>query len=95
MNLAHWLARSAQTGGDRPALFRGEALVANYGQFDAAARAVAGWLRGQGVTPGDRVAIFMKNTPDYLIVFYGIWYAGAAVVPVSYTHLTLPTTPYV
>ena len=83
MNLAHWLARSAQTGGDRPALFRGEALVANYGQFDAAARAVAGWLRGQGVTPGDRVAIFMKNTPDYLIVFYGIWYAGAAVVPIN------------
>jgi long-chain acyl-CoA synthetase len=83
MNLAHWLARSAQSGGERPALFLGGTQVATYAEFDARARAVAGWLRGQGVTPGDRVAIFMKNTPDYLIVFYGIWYAGAAVVPIN------------
>ncbi|MFT6088943.1 class I adenylate-forming enzyme family protein [Sulfitobacter sp.] len=83
MNLAHWLARSAQAGGDRPALFSGETQVATYAEFDAAARAVAGWLQAQGVKSGDRVAIFMKNTPDYLIVFYGIWYAGAAVVPIN------------
>jgi long-chain acyl-CoA synthetase len=83
MNLAHWLARSAQAGGERPALFLGETQVANYAEFDAGARAVAGWLQAQGVKPGDRVAIFMKNTPEYLILFYGIWYAGAAVVPIN------------
>ncbi len=83
MNLAHWLARSAQDGPQRPALFDGQVQVADYARFDAQARAVAGWLHGQGVRPGDRVAIFMKNSPDYLIVFYGIWYAGAAVVPIN------------
>lgn len=83
MNLAHWLARSAQAGGERPALFLGETQVANYAEFDAGARAVAGWLQAQGIKPGDRVAIFMKNTPEYLILFYGIWYAGAAVVPIN------------
>uniref|UniRef100_UPI0026006839 class I adenylate-forming enzyme family protein n=1 Tax=Roseobacter sp. TaxID=1907202 RepID=UPI0026006839 len=57
--------------------------VADYGTFFGRARAVAGWLQAQGIGPGDQVAIFMKNTPDYLIVFYGIWIAGAAVVPVN------------
>ncbi|WP_341234635.1 AMP-binding protein [uncultured Sulfitobacter sp.] len=83
MNLADWLARSAQAGGERPALFLGETQVANYAEFDAGARAVAGWLQAQGIKPGDRVAIFMKNTPEYLILFYGTWYAGAAVVPIN------------
>ena len=83
MNLALWLARSAQAGPRRPALFAGQAEVADYGTFDAQARAVAAWLIGQSVGPGDRIALFMKNTPDYLIIFYGIWYAGAAVVPIN------------
>lgn len=83
MNLALWLARSAQAGPRRPALFAGQVEVADYGTFDAQARAVAAWLIGQGVGPGDRIALFMKNTPDYLIIFYGIWYAGAAVVPIN------------
>ena len=83
MNLGQWLRRSAQLAPERPALFLGHELVATYGAFDARAAAVAGWLRSQGVTPGDRVAIFMKNCPDYLIAFYGIWYAGAVAVPVN------------
>lgn len=83
MNLAHWLARTAQSAPERPALFLGRTCVASYGQFWTKAQAVSGWLTAQGVTPGDRVAIFMKNTPDYLIVFYGIWAAGACVVPIN------------
>ncbi|MGA9253648.1 MAG: AMP-binding protein [Roseobacter sp.] len=83
MNLAHWLARQAQIDPDRPALFLGRDCVADYGTFWSDARAVAGWLAAQGVRPGDRVAIYMKNVPDYLTVFYGIWTVGAAVVPIN------------
>ncbi|WP_299503305.1 AMP-binding protein [uncultured Roseobacter sp.] len=83
MNLAHWLERTALTAPDRPALFLGEKCVADYAMFWARAQAVAGWLRAQGVMPGDRVAIFMKNVPEYLVAFYGIWSAGAAVVPIN------------
>jgi long-chain acyl-CoA synthetase len=83
MNLAHWLERQAQLCPDRPALFLGQDCVATYGTFWADARAVAGWLVHQGVAPGDRVAIFMTNAPEYLTVFYGIWIAGAAVVPIN------------
>ncbi|WP_345742537.1 AMP-binding protein, partial [Roseobacter litoralis] len=76
VNLAHWLERQAQITPERPALFFGKTCVADYGQFWREARAVAGWLSGQGVGPGDRVALFMKNVPDYLTVFYGIWAVG-------------------
>lgn len=83
MNLAHWLARSATAYPRHPALFRGVTPMADYAHFDARARAVAGWLRAQGVAEGDRVALFMPNGPDYLIALYGIWYAGAAAVPIN------------
>jgi len=83
MNMAHWLSRTAATKADRPALFLGDALVATYGAFNRAALGLAGALRAAGIAPGDRVAMFMKNCPEYLIAFYGIWAAGAVVVPIN------------
>ncbi|AAV94318.1 AMP-binding protein [Ruegeria pomeroyi] len=83
MNIGLWLARQAQAGGERPALFLGRDLVADYAAFHDRAARVAGWLGSQGVAPGDRVALFMGNSPDYLILQYGIWYAGAAAVPIN------------
>ena len=83
MNLAHWLARRAALSPTRDALYRGHDLVADYAGFADRARRVAGWLAGQGIKPGDRVAIFMTNVPEYLVAFYGIWMAGAVVVPIN------------
>ena len=83
MNLGLWLHRRAQVDPDRPALFLGRDKVADYAGFADRAARVAGWLAAQGIGPGDRVAIFMKNCPDYLVAQYGIWYAGAVVVPIN------------
>ena len=83
MNLALWLERIAATHGERPALFLGKKQVADYAGFHRKASGLAGALVAQGVQPGDRVAIFMKNCPEYLVAFYGIWAAGAAAVPIN------------
>jgi len=83
MNIAHWLERSAQQCADAPALFHGDQCIADYADFRNRAACLAAALIHQGTSPGDRVAIFMKNTPDYLIVLYGIWYAGAVAVPIN------------
>ncbi len=83
MNLGLWLQRTAAVAGDRPALFLGDGCVADYATFHARASALAAALGARGVAPGDRVAIFAKNCPDYLVVFYGVWMAGAAVVPIN------------
>jgi acyl-CoA synthetase (AMP-forming)/AMP-acid ligase II len=36
-----------------------------------------------GVSPGDRVAIWAPNTPEWVIGAYGLWDAGAVVAPLS------------
>ncbi|MEP4194636.1 MAG: AMP-binding protein [Aliishimia sp.] len=83
MNIAVWLEQQALADGERPALYLGRNLVASYGQFNAQALALAGAMQSIGIKPGDRVAIFMSNCPDYLIVQYGIWAAGGVAVPIN------------
>ncbi|MEO0937139.1 MAG: AMP-binding protein [Pseudomonadota bacterium] len=83
MNLGHWLERMAKAEATRPALYCGTEQVADYASFAARAARVAGWLAAQGVAPGDRVALYRLNDPEWLILFYGIWYAGAVAVPIN------------
>lgn len=83
MNQAEWLRRTARAHGARPALLRGEEVCADYAGFAARSAALAGWLDARGIAPGDRVAILMRNEPDYLVALYGIWWAGGAAVPIN------------
>ena len=43
----------------------------------------ANGLRELGVEPGDRVAIMLPNSPEYLFAYYGVLASGAAPVPVN------------
>ena len=83
MNIGQWLMRTAQVRGEAPAIYLGAEPVADYAGFHDRAARLAGWLGEKGIGPGDRAGIFMKNCPEVLIAFYGIWYAGAAAVPVN------------
>ncbi len=83
MNPAEWLRRSATRDPDAPALLRGESLVASYGEFARAAAGIGAALGARGIGKGDRVAIFMTNRTEYLLAMYGIWFAGAAAVPIN------------
>jgi long-chain acyl-CoA synthetase len=83
MNLALWLQNAARVHGRRPAIGHGTAVHRDYRGFAGAATATARYLRQRGVHPGERVGIFMDNAPDYLPLLWGIWWAGAAVVPLN------------
>ncbi|MDF1729250.1 MAG: AMP-binding protein [Sulfitobacter sp.] len=83
MNLAVWLQDRALRDGARPALYSGQDLVADYATFARRAAGLAAGLARRGIAPGDRVAIFLPNGPDYLVALFGIWWAGAAAVPVN------------
>ena len=61
--------------------------------WDRAAR-VAGGLREAGVSPGDRVAIRLPNSNDWMLAFAGIQLAGAIAVPVN-TRFTDAEAAYV
>ncbi len=83
MNPAEWLLNTAKASPDAPALFHGIEEVANYAEFARRAAAIAGALAIRGIGPGDRVAILMQNRTEYLEAMYGIWWAGAAAVPIN------------
>jgi acyl-CoA synthetase (AMP-forming)/AMP-acid ligase II len=61
----------------------GRSAWADYGTLALRAARVAAGLAASGLERGDRVAIFMKNAPEYLEAMYAIWWAGLAAVPVN------------
>ncbi|MDK3019311.1 AMP-binding protein [Pseudodonghicola flavimaris] len=54
-----------------------------YGEMDRLSDRFAARLAADGVAPGDRVAVFMGNCPQFAIAFFGILKAGAVHVPVN------------
>lgn len=46
-------------------------------------RRLAAGLQANGLVPGGRVAVYMKNAPAYLELFYAVWWAGGVIVPVN------------
>ena len=84
MNPAVWVARHGRLRPDDPALADGERVHASWATFAARTAAAAAGLRDDfGLSPGDRVAIVMRNRPEYLEALFAIWHAGLVAVPVN------------
>jgi len=76
------LARAAEVYGDRVAIVDGEHRY-TYAQVRADAQAFARGLNALGLTPGDRVAIWLPNCVEWVVAFFGAAIAGAVVVPLN------------
>ncbi|MBE0681788.1 MAG: long-chain fatty acid--CoA ligase [Anaerolineales bacterium] len=77
--LFHFLEDAARKYPDRACtIFKG--AVITYKEMDEITNRVAAALADMGVKKGDRVGIFMPNTPQFVMVYYGILKAGGAVV---------------
>ena len=83
MNIASLLQRSALHYPDRPALFRGSHPLLDYRGLGLSCQRAAAWLHALGLQPGDRVAIYMANSPDYLVSMLGALWAGLCIVPIN------------
>ncbi len=55
----------------------------SYGRLDGRARVIAAALAGAGVAPGDRVGLLVDRSVDAIAGVLGVWYAGAAYVPLT------------
>jgi len=85
MNVATLLHRSARAFPEAPALVLGARPVATYGQLAAGVARVARALRDDfGLAPGDRVALAMRNSPEFFVVLFAAWHAGLAAVPINF-----------
>jgi len=61
----------------------------SFGAFRTDADRLAGWLqRRAGVGRGDRVLVYLQNSPQFMIGVYGALRADAVAVPVSPMNLT-------
>ena len=82
MNIARLLDRAARVYPDRLALAHGDQPHVDYRALAQRVASLATALRAT-LVPGDRVAIFMTNRPEYLEVLIASWWAGLAVVPIN------------
>ena len=64
---------------ERPYLVYGDERL-TYAQSHEQVNAVAGWLADQGVKAGDRVAIAMRNYPEWMLIYWACACSGIAVV---------------
>src|SRR5215470_3594028 len=84
MNPAAWVEHHARRRPGDPALAEGDRVHASWGEFAARTAGAATSLRDHfGLSPGDRVAIVMRNRPEYLEALFAIWHAGLVAVPVN------------
>lgn len=84
MNVATWLERNARQRPDAPAIALGENVHTTWQEWAARSSGLAGGLRESlGLAEGDRVAIIMRNRPEYLEAQFAIWHAGLVAVPVN------------
>src|ERR1700754_1954857 len=84
MNIAEWLASTAKLRPDAPALLTGFDFDAEYQTLARRAPGIGAALaRDHAIAPGDRVAVFASNCTRYLECLYGIWWMGAAAIPIN------------
>ncbi len=77
------LRGSAMRCPDRPAIVYYDTVI-SYRELHAEVERLAGFLtRNLGAGKGDRVLLYMQNSPQYIIAYYAILRADCVVVPVN------------
>jgi len=66
----------------KPALIAGDRVM-TYAEIDAATDCVAAALAKRGIRKGDRVTLFMPNSIEFVLAFYGTLKAGGVVNPIN------------
>jgi long-chain acyl-CoA synthetase len=76
------LDKAADEHGDKVYTIASRPLQATetYAEVREGANKIANFLISKGIRKGDRVAIFLPNTPHYPVIFFGILKAGATAV---------------
>jgi long-chain acyl-CoA synthetase len=80
--LFHFLEESARKYPDRACtIFKG--AVITFQEMNAITNHIAAALVDMGIKKGDRVGLFMPNTPQFVMTYYGILKAGGVVVAIN------------
>lgn len=81
--LGDLLTRVTALGADRPAITLDERTV-TFGALDRTADAVARALVAEGLAPGDRMAVLLRNVPECYALLFGAARAGVVLVALNW-----------
>ncbi len=76
------LEGKARKNEERPAVRTGPRSVSYRALYEGSLRVAQG-LKDRGVGPGDKVALFLYNSPEFLQLWYGANLQGAVMVPLN------------
>lgn len=84
MNLANTFIDAVRRHPEKTAVYWGRELISYTHMFRQSE-----WVKNQlidvnRVQPGDRIALWMKNTPEFISILFGALRAGAVVVPLNH-----------
>ena len=82
-NLARAFVDSAARHGGKSAVFWGAEEICYDALLLRAAGVATTLVEQEKIQPGDRVALWMKNCPEFIHAWFGIILAGGVVVPVN------------
>ena len=77
--LVHLLKESVNRFPDRDAIVFGDTRISYQGLWGSIC-SVSGYLREHGIKPGERVAILLENSPEYIAAYYGVLASGCVAV---------------
>ena len=92
-NVADLVHRAAVRDGGHPALVAGDRRL-SWAELDRRVDLAAAALGRVGLAAGDRVALQLGNTVDFVVGYFGTLRAGLVAVPVNVGY-TLPELRYV
>ncbi|HYE33681.1 MAG TPA: long-chain fatty acid--CoA ligase [Methylomirabilota bacterium] len=94
MNLAKAFIKSAERAPEKAAIYYGD-RTHTYAELHGASLNLARRLvADHKVQPGDRVALWLKNCPEFVPSLFGAFMAGAAVAPIN-NFLKPPEVQYI
>ncbi len=82
MNLKVMLEKTAKRYGEKTAIALGDRRL-SYAELDEASNKVANALIKMGVSKGDRVAMLLPNSLEFVVIYFGIIKIGAIAVPLD------------
>ena len=82
MNLKLMLGEAARQYGEKTAVAFGERRL-SYAELDKASNKVANALVESGVRKGDRVAMLLPNSPEFVVIYFGVIKTGGIAVPLD------------
>lgn len=77
--LVHSLKESVNRFPDREAIVSGDTRISYQALWESIC-SVSGYLRKHGIKPGERVAILLENSPEYIATYYAVLASGCVAV---------------